>query len=147
MGDHVAMTNRHEQSARVPDGVSRRAFLRASAIAVVLLVAGDGAAAGDPLLGAWARGDGDARVVLVYVDGKLCAINTWIRDPRSGEKVGDRLYFDVSPAGAGVWSGAAYDPQRNMTFSVTLRLSGGQLVTEGSILGGLITRTARWTRA
>ena len=99
MGDHVAMTNRHEQSARVPDGVSRRALLRASAIAVVSLVAGDGAAAGDPLLGAWARGDGDARVVLVYVDGKLCAINTWIRDSAFGREGRRPALFRREPGG------------------------------------------------
>ncbi|MGA2044762.1 MAG: DUF2147 domain-containing protein [Roseiarcus sp.] len=129
------------------NGVSRRGFVRASGIAVVALIAGDGAAAGDPRLGAWARGDGDARVMMAFIDGKLCATNTWIRDSRSGEKVGDRLIFDVSPAGAGVWSGTAYDPQRRMTFSVTLRLIDDQLLTEGWILGGLISKTARWTRA
>ncbi|MGD0721954.1 MAG: DUF2147 domain-containing protein [Roseiarcus sp.] len=132
--------------------LSRRAIMSGLGVAALMAVDllasnAEAAPAPDPRLGAWKRGDGEARVVLAFREGKLCATNTWIRDPASGEKVGDRLWFDVSPSAPKVWSGTAYDPQRNMTFSVTMTLTGDQLLTEGWILGGLISKTARWTRA
>jgi len=97
------------------------------------------------VLGNWSRDDGNARVVIAPCGQALCATNTWIRDPASGEKVGDRLEMKLQPTGAKAWKGTAYDPQRHRTYVMTMSL-GGKLQTRGCILGGLLCSSVSWTR-
>lgn len=95
--------------------------------------------------GIWARGDGDAKVRISPCGGSLCAVNVWIRNPGS-EKVGDRLVMTVKPKAPGVFEGSAFDPQRNLRFSSRITISGNSMTTSGCIFGGIICRTASWTR-
>jgi uncharacterized protein (DUF2147 family) len=95
--------------------------------------------------GVWARGDGNAKVRISPCGGSLCAVNVWIRNPGS-EKVGDRLVMTVKPKSAGVFEGSAFDPQRNLRFSSRITISGNSMTTSGCVFGGIICRTASWTR-
>ena len=54
---------------------------------------------------------------------EVCARNTWVRHGVSGEKVGDRLILRVKPVGAGQWSGNAFDPQRNKSYAIDVRVA------------------------
>ncbi|MCW5694086.1 MAG: DUF2147 domain-containing protein [Pseudolabrys sp.] len=122
---------------------------QARLIAVTLLtVAGATpvAAASDAIFGTWLRDDGNARVRVAPCGGAICATNLWIRDPqKQGEKVGDRLEFNIKPDGGG-WRGNAYDPQRNLTFSTTLSAEGNAMTTKGCMVAGMICRTTTWQR-
>lgn len=96
--------------------------------------------------GSWARGDGKARVTIGPCGNDLCAVNTWIRPGITDEKVGDRLIMTVISDGKGKWSGKAFDPQRNLTYRLTMEVQATTMTTTGCVLGGLICRRVDWTR-
>lgn len=119
----------------------------AIAAAVCLLVPASGLAAGEPSpFGVWARGDGKARVRIERCGADLCAVNTWIREGTSGEKAGDRLVMTVTPAGAGRWTGTAFDPQRDLSYRLTMTVERTSMTTRGCIVAGLLCKDMGWTR-
>lgn len=121
-----------------------RNIASATALAAFCLAAATPAKA-ELTSGIWARGDGNAKVRISPCGGSLCAVNVWIRNPGS-EKVGDRLVMTVKPTSSGVYEGSAFDPQRNLRFSSRITLNGNSMTTSGCVLGGIICRTASWTR-
>jgi len=123
--------------------------MRAGPAAAALFSAGvaSAAVAGDPsIYGHWARGDGNARVRIAPCGGATCVTNTWIRPGTPDEKAGDKLTMAVKPAGAGRWSGTAFDPQRNLRYSMTITVAQDHMASEGCILGGLVCKEMSWTR-
>ena len=113
-------------------------------ILATLLIAGSPAQAQSPW-GIWARGDGNARVRIAPCGTNICATNVWIRKPGS-EKVGQVLIMTVKKSAAGIWKGSAFDPQRNLTVSMQMKVRARSMVTSGCILGGLICKSTNWTR-
>jgi uncharacterized protein (DUF2147 family) len=97
-------------------------------------------------LGNWARGDGKTRIHVAHCGAKVCARNTWVRHGVSGEKVGDRLVLNVKPAGAGHWSGKAFDPQRNQTYTIAVHVTEKHMTTRGCMMGGLMCQSMNWSR-
>lgn len=118
---------------------------RMFAIAAAMLMASPVIAAED-LQGAWKRGDGKARVRIAPCGSNVCATNTWVGDPSSGEKVGDRLVMTLKPNGPGSYTGSAFDPQRNMTVSMNIKVAASSFTSSGCVLGGVICRTVSWSR-
>lgn len=102
-------------------------------------------ASNDGIVGNWARGDGNARVRIAPCGEALCAINTWIRDPASGEQVGDRLVMKVSGSGSSM-AGTAYDPQRKLSYSLEINYGQGSMQTRGCVLAGVVCKSISWTR-
>ncbi len=102
--------------------------------------------ASEAMLGNWARDDGNARARMAPCGDSLCMTNTWIRDPDSGEKPGHRLVLNVRPAGENRMTGEAFDPQRNLRFSISMSVAGDRLETSGCMVGGLICKGVSWTR-
>ncbi|MGO4404397.1 DUF2147 domain-containing protein [Bosea sp. RAF48] len=117
-----------------------RRFLLALAFAA--LSAG-GAAAGD-LDGTWLRDDGNARVRIAPCGDKICATNLWIGDTSKGEAAGDRLIMTLARQPDGTFSGNAYDPKRDWSYSMTITATAGALTTRGCIVGRLICRDVNW---
>ena len=109
-----------------------------------LLVTGSQAQAQSPS-GIWARGDGNARVRIAPCGANICATNTWIRKPGS-EKVGQVLIMKVKKVAAGLWKGTAFDPQRNLTVSMQMKVRARSMITSGCIVGGLICKSTNWSR-
>lgn len=101
--------------------------------------------ASDPS-GVWTRGDGNARVRIAPCGSNICATNLWIGDTSTGENVGDRLVLTVSAGGEGKLVGTAYDPQRNLTYSMEMIIKPRQLQTRGCVLGGLLCKSVAWSR-
>jgi uncharacterized protein (DUF2147 family) len=95
--------------------------------------------------GTWARSDGDSKVRIAPCGRAICATNIWIRDPGSSEKVGDILEIKLSGEGS-VFKGTAYDKQRNLTLTFEMNISKNSLTTKGCVLGGIICKTAAWSR-
>jgi len=98
------------------------------------------------LFGDWSRGDGKAKVRIEPCGDDICAVNTWIRPGVADEKVGDRLVMSIRAQGADKWVGKAYDPQRHLTFAMTIDTGGTTMRTHGCVLGGLICKNMGWTR-
>lgn len=104
------------------------------------------AAAEPSPFGLWARGDGRAKVRIERCGADLCAVNTWIREGTEGEKAGDRLVMSVAPAGPGRWSGTAFDPQRDLSYRLTMTVRETSMTTRGCIVAGLLCKDMGWTR-
>jgi uncharacterized protein (DUF2147 family) len=98
------------------------------------------------MLGNWARGDGKARVVVEPCGEDFCAINTWIRPDTKDEHVGDKLVMKVKPDQPSHWTGTAFDPQRNLSYNMTVSVQSKTMTTNGCVLGGLLCKDMGWTR-
>lgn len=114
--------------------------------ALALAMAGATPAFSAGLDGAWARGDGNARVQIAPCGSDVCATNTWIKPGTPSEKTGDKLVMSIHPASNGHFSGTAFDPQRNMTYDISLSVKGDSMVTKGCVLVGLVCKDVHWTR-
>ncbi len=102
--------------------------------------------ANSSLAGNWARGDGKAKVRIEPCGDDVCAINTWIRPGVPDEKVGDRLVMTIRPVGPDKWVGKALDPQRHLTYRMTIDIAAASMTTHGCVLGGLLCKNMGWTR-
>jgi len=121
---------------------------RAAALAALMTIGASGVslAREATYLGNWARGDGKTRIRVASCGAEVCARNTWVRHGVSGEKVGDRLVLNVKPEGAGHWSGTAFDPQRNQTYTIGVRVTEKHMTTRGCLVGGIFCASMNWTR-
>ena len=108
--------------------------------------AGSALAASTPLDGNWARGDGNAKVVIKPCGSDMCAVNTWIKPGHESEKVGDKLVMTISQDSDSSYSGKAFDPQRNMTYKLSIDVSAKAMTTKGCVLGGVLCKSQNWTR-
>ncbi|MBW6424148.1 DUF2147 domain-containing protein [Rhizobium sp. XQZ8] len=103
------------------------------------------ATAGD-MNGEWARGDGNAKVRVAPCGSDVCATNTWIKPGTPKEKVGDKLVMTIKPTSNDGYSGTAFDPQRDLTYKMTVTISGDKMTTRGCVLAGIICKGVDWTR-
>lgn len=100
--------------------------------------------AASDLDGTWLRDDGNARVRIAPCGDKICATNLWIGDPSKGEAAGDKLVMTLARQPDGTFSGNAYDPKRDWTYSMTITATPSALTTRGCIVGRLICRDVNW---
>jgi uncharacterized protein (DUF2147 family) len=105
----------------------------------------DAANAASPI-GRWARTDGNARVRIARCGANICATNTWIKPGTPGEKAGDVLVMTITPVSDGEYRGSAYDPQRRMSYKITLTVNDATMTTNGCVLGGLLCKGVGWTK-
>ena len=112
---------------------------------VVALGAGSVAQAAD-IDGNWARSDGKAKVKIAKCGADICATNTWIKPGTPSEKAGDVLVMKVEKVSDGQYSGSAFDPQRDMSYKITLDVGADKMTTKGCLLGGLLCKGVGWTR-
>lgn len=96
--------------------------------------------------GQWARGDGNAKVTIAPCGSDICAINTWIKPGTPKEKEGDKLVMSIKPDGDGIYSGSAFDPQRDLTYRLTVTVKGDRMTTKGCIVAGLLCKGVDWSR-
>ena len=101
-------------------------------------------AAANDLGGTWLRDDGNARVRIAPCGDKTCATNLWIGDTSKGEAAGDKLVMTLARQPDGTFSGNAYDPKRDWTYSMTITATPGALTTRGCLVGRLICRDVNW---
>jgi uncharacterized protein (DUF2147 family) len=97
--------------------------------------------------GTWLRENGESRVRFSKCGDALCGTVSWLKDPaNSASKVGQRVFYDMKPSGAGAWSGSAFNPEDGKTYSGKMTLSGNTLTTAGCVFGGMICRSVNWSR-
>src|SRR5580692_11938227 len=124
-----------------------RMLRRVAAVATLITLGASGASfAKQAYLGDWARSDGKTRIHVASCGAAVCAHNTWVRHGVSGEKVGDRLILKVKPAGAGHWSGTAFDPQRKQDYAINVHVTDKHMTTRGCAMGGLVCQSMGWKR-
>ena len=61
--------------------------------------------------------------------------------------MGDRLILKVKPAGAGHWSGNAFDPQRKQNYAINVRVADRHMTTRGCVMGGFVCESMGWNRS
>lgn len=98
------------------------------------------------MTGQWARGDGNARVKIASCGSNMCATNLWIKPGTPREKAGDTLVMTVRPDGGGLYSGTAFDPQRGLTYKLTVEVTGQRMTTRGCVLAGIVCKAVTWQR-
>ncbi|MEJ5081280.1 DUF2147 domain-containing protein [Ochrobactrum sp. MYb379] len=96
--------------------------------------------------GQWARGDGNAKVRIASCGSNICATNTWIKPGTPKEKKGDKLVMNIKRGADGVYSGTAFDPQRDMSYKLTVAVKRDKMTTTGCIVAGLLCKGIDWTR-
>lgn len=115
-------------------------------IAFVLALGGGTVAQGADIDGNWARSDGKAEVKIARCGADICATNIWIKPGTPSEKAGDVLVMKIQKVSDSRYSGSAFDPQRDMSYKITLDVSDSRMISKGCVLGGLLCRGVGWTR-
>lgn len=104
-------------------------------------------AAAQDVTGTWLRDTGASRVRFAKCGEAMCGTLAWLKDADGPAKVGQRIFYDMKPDGAGKWKGSAFNPEDGKTYSGTMTLAGDNLTTSGCVMGGLICRSVKWSRA
>jgi uncharacterized protein (DUF2147 family) len=143
-------------------------FLRAATIAGVLLGVSLGTSlAADPM-GTWHTEEGKATVRIAACGPALCGTIIALKEAndsdtgkpktdknntdtslRSRPMVGVQVVLNMKPSGtANKWSGQVYNAEDGKTYTGSLTLQDANTIKlEGCILGGLVCKSATWTRA
>jgi uncharacterized protein (DUF2147 family) len=117
-------------------------FAGASLIVAVLAMPANAAG----FMGEWARGDGVAQARMTQCGDRLCMTNTRIQNSTEGEKVGDKVIITVKQRSDDKISGVAFDPQRDRSYNIDIKLDGDRMTMSGCIAAGLICKSMQWTR-
>ena len=102
---------------------------------------------GPDISGNWTRSDGNVRMSVVSCGDQICATNTWIKDPSSGEAVGDKLIMKLAPQDASTLAGSAYDVRRDANYSLQISVQNDRMKTRGCMLVGVVCKSLSWIRA
>ncbi|MCW2274501.1 DUF2147 domain-containing protein [Rhodoblastus acidophilus] len=115
------------------------------ALVAIALSAAAPALAGD-IIGEWKRTDGRSRIRMANCGGAVCGTITWLRDPNSPARVGQQVFSGLTRTAEG-WTGSAFNPEDGKTYDGKVILSGASMTTSGCAFGGMICKSAQWTRA
>lgn len=119
--------------------------LRTIMLAAVLAAIALPALAAD-IFGDWLRDNGASHVRFAKCGDLICGTVVWLRDADSPAKLGEKVFFDMKATGTNTWSGQAFNPEDGKTYTGKMTLDGDTLTTEGCIFGGLLCKSATWTR-
>jgi uncharacterized protein (DUF2147 family) len=101
----------------------------------------------DDVFGTWSRDNGALQVKFDSCGDAICGNIVWIKPGSDSKaKVGQRLFFDMRPAGANSWTAKAVNPDSGSIYSGKMSIAGSTLTTSGCIIGGLICKSANWRR-
>ncbi len=122
-----------------------RSFKFTIAAAAVVLLATPALA--DDVSGTWLRDTGASHVRFAPCGSSVCGTITWLKPGvETPAKLGQRIFYDMKPNGANAWSGTAFNPEDGKTYTGKMTLAGNTLTTQGCALGGLICKSASWTK-
>jgi uncharacterized protein (DUF2147 family) len=99
------------------------------------------------LSGTWLRDTGEARVRFESCSDAMCGTIIWLKPGiDSKAKIGQRVFYDMKPAGPNAWTGKAIGPDTGSVYLGKLSVQGSNLSTSGCIAGGMICKSMNWTR-
>jgi uncharacterized protein (DUF2147 family) len=122
-------------------------MVRRSILAVAAFFASANLALAGDVLGVWLHQDGGSKVRFAPCGAAICGSVAWVKDPSGKGNVGQRVFFDMVPAGDNAWTGKAFEPSSGKEYSGKMSLAGDRLTTAGCVLGGLICKSIVWTRS
>jgi uncharacterized protein (DUF2147 family) len=106
-------------------------------------------------IGVWRNPKNSVHVRIQPCGANVCGTVVWA-NARAREKaraggtpqlVGTQLFRQFRRQGPDTWGGRVFVPDRNQTFSGTLRLAGpNQIVARGCLVGRYFCRSQTWTR-
>lgn len=126
--------------------------IRWSLLAAICAVAGPVPAAADTPLGTWLTPP-DAKGIVAHIEARPCGAaacgviaRTYDRQGRRVEtpNLGVRVFWDMTPAGAGVWTGNAFVPAHNRTIKGTMEVRGDRMTVRGCL--GPVCKSQVWAR-
>jgi uncharacterized protein (DUF2147 family) len=126
--------------------VTRTGLLSTGVMLCLASTARSQPASGPGPWGEWVRQDGLSRIRVTPCSDKICAVNTWVKDPDGDEKVGDMLVMTLHGRSPSELSGRAHDERRDINFSMTISFGPAGMRTHGCMMLGLLCRTAEWIR-
>jgi uncharacterized protein (DUF2147 family) len=101
----------------------------------------------EELSGVWLRDTGEARLRFDACGDAMCGTIVWLRPGiASKAKVGQRVFYDMKPAGANSWTGKAVGPDTGSVYLGKMSVEGSHLSTSGCVAGGMICKSFNWTR-
>jgi uncharacterized protein (DUF2147 family) len=101
----------------------------------------------DEVFGTWLRDTGALQVRFEPCGDAICGNVVWLKPGSDSKaKVGQRLFFDMRPAGANSWTGKAASPDSGSIYSGKMSVEGSTLSTSGCMVGGLVCKSANWRR-
>lgn len=110
------------------------------------------AAAAETPLGTWATPP-DAKGIFAHIEARPCGAatcgviaRTYDRQGRPVQtpNLGVRVFWDMTPAGEGVWKGHAFVPAHNRTYPGTMQVMGDRMKVKGCL--GPVCQSQVWTR-
>src|ERR1700745_2410384 len=114
-------------------------------VAVLLSVASPACA--NQLSGTLLRDTGEARVKFDPCGDAMCGTIIWLKPGiDSKAKIGQRVFYDMRPAGPNAWTGKALGPDTGSVYLGKLSVQGSNLSTSGCVAGGMICKSMNWTR-
>jgi uncharacterized protein (DUF2147 family) len=118
-----------------------------SGLTLIVLLLSTNLVLADEILGTWLRDNGEEQVEFATCGEVICGDIVWLK-PGShlNAKVGKRLFFDMRPDGANSWTGKAASSDTGSIYSGRMSVEGPTLTTSGCIAGGLICKSANWSR-
>ncbi|MBI5128092.1 MAG: DUF2147 domain-containing protein [Rhodopseudomonas palustris] len=129
---------------RVSSGLAAAALLAAIGTAGMTATP----ARADDVAGTWLRDTGLSKVKFAPCGGALCGTLVWLKPGvETPAKIGQKVFFDMKPTGANAWAGSAFNPEDGKTYSGKMSLAGDTLTTQGCAMGGIICKSASWTRS
>ena len=106
-------------------------------------------------IGVWRNPKNSVHVRIQTCGANVCGTVVWAnaraqekaRQGGTGRLVGTQLFREFRREGAATWAGRVFVPDRNQSYSGTLRLAGpNQIVARGCLVGRYLCRSQTWTR-
>ncbi|WP_165978939.1 DUF2147 domain-containing protein [Antarcticimicrobium luteum] len=110
------------------------------------------AVAADTPLGTWLTPP-DANGIVAHIEAQPCgaaACGVIARTydsqgrPVQTPNLGVRVFWDMTPAGAGVWTGRAFVPAHNRSYTGTMKVRGNRMTVRGCL--GPVCQSQVWAR-
>lgn len=122
-------------------------MIHRSVLALLTFVGGAGFALAGDVSGVWLHEDGGSKVRFAPCGEAMCGSIAWLRDKSAPGNVGQRVFYDMVPAGENSWTDKAFEPSSGKEYSGKMSLSGDKLTTAGCVFGGLLCKSIVWTRS
>ena len=97
--------------------------IRSTVTTAGLLLALAAPACAQDVSGTWLRDSGASKVRFSKCGEAMCGSISWLKEAGGPAKLGQRIFYDMKPSGAGKWSGSAFNPEDGKTYSGTMSLS------------------------
>jgi uncharacterized protein (DUF2147 family) len=102
--------------------------LKRSCYFAALLLSAASPSFANELSGVWLRDTGEARVKFESCGDAMCGTIIWLKPGiDSKAKIGQRVFYDMKPAGPNAWTGKALGPDTGSIYVGKLSVQGSKI--------------------